>query len=286
MASAYDQMFSKGVLTGELIEQAHIELYETDEKRVTCLSELRKLLLENKSSDEGNEIFEMFNKKDDDYLMRFLRARKFDVKKTYTLMKGHVKFHNNYPQLTSKLTLDSVRSCLENGYPCLLPVRDKQGRVTFLFSIENWDMTEFPFPVIMRSYLYLLERLMISEKSQITGCVLIENFHNYSLKQALGLRPSELRMFVDILQGSFPARFKGVHFVHQPWYFSWTYAMVKPFLKRKLTKKVFIHGYNLENFWENFDMESIPKELGGSGASYDSQELIKALERLEKQENS
>ena len=78
-----------------------------------------------------------------------------------------------------------------------------QGRVTFVFSIEGWDMGEFPFHVIMRSYLYLLERLMINEETQITGCVLIENFNNYSIKQALGLRPSELRMFVDILQVSF-----------------------------------------------------------------------------------
>lgn len=286
MNSAYEHIFSKGKLTTELIEQARVELQETEEKRTSCLSELRQLLSESKNTDEGKDIYNMFNQKDNDYLMRFLRARKFDVKKAYTLMKGHVKFHKNYPQLTSKLTLDSVRSCLENGYPCLLPVRDKQGRVTFLFSIEGWDMSDYPFHVIMRAYLYLLERLMISEETQITGCVLIENFHNYSLKQALGLRPSELRMFVDILQGSFPARFKGVHFVHQPWYFSWTYAMVKPFLKRKLTKKVFIHGYELENFWENFDMNSIPKELGGDGDSYDPQLLIKALEKLEKQEKS
>ncbi|XP_014771340.1 retinaldehyde-binding protein 1 [Octopus bimaculoides] len=203
MASIYDHIFKKGSLTPALVEKARIELYETKDKQTICINELRKVILENKTCDEGQEVFEMVEKKDDDFLLRFLRARKFDVKKTYGLLKGHLKFHKNYLQLTSDLTLESVQPCLERGYPCLLPLRDKEGRTVFCFSIENWDKNEFPFLVIMRAYLYLLQKLIVNHQTQVTGCVLIENFYNYSLKQAWGLKTSELKAMVDILQVRF-----------------------------------------------------------------------------------
>ena len=39
-------------------------------------------------------------------------------------------------------------------------------------------------------------------------------------------------------QEAFPARFKGVHVLNQPWYISIIMTIVRPFLKQKLKERV------------------------------------------------
>lgn len=70
--------------------QAKDELNETDERRVSSLKDLRAMMKERaaEGDDLAKLVLERFGDQPDSLIMRFLRARKFDIVRAHELMKG------------------------------------------------------------------------------------------------------------------------------------------------------------------------------------------------------
>ncbi|TWW70605.1 Clavesin-1 Retinaldehyde-binding protein 1-like 1 [Takifugu flavidus] len=212
-----------------------------------------------------------FLRTDDDFILRFLRARKFDQVETFRLLAQYFQFRQQNLDMFQSFKVDDpgIKRALMDGFPGVLENPDQQGRKILILFASNWDQSRNSFIDILRAILLSLEVLIENPELQINGFILIIDWSNFSFKQASKLTPNMLKLAIEGLQDSFPARFGGIHFVNQPWYIHAMYTIIKPFLKDKTRKRIFLHGNNLNSLHQLIQPECLPSEFGGTLPPYD-----------------
>uniref|UniRef100_H2ZEV6 CRAL-TRIO domain-containing protein n=1 Tax=Ciona savignyi TaxID=51511 RepID=H2ZEV6_CIOSA len=265
------------------VKKAERELNETPETREREIANLRAIIEKrvqeatDEDKVEATGVRTRFASTSDAELIKFLRARKFDAEKAYTLMKGYVKYSIKHPDVVGNVRESDVRQWMGKGRPGVLPTRDAHGRVILFFRLDGWDPEEFPFTEVMQCFVYVLEKLLESEETQINGVCLVEDFSGYTLNHVSAVGINEYRQMIDMLQGSFPCRFKGIHCIRQPWFFAKAFGLIQPFLKAKLFERIHVLGEDLDPFFNEFKKDFLPEELGGTGAAYDGKALANML---------
>lgn len=102
----------------------------------------------------------------------------------------------------------------------------------------NWDHCAYSLEVIYRALLLTMERLIEKPRNQLNGFVVVVDWSAFSFRQSSSLNPRVLKLMIEGLQDCFPARFKGIHFISQPWYVEAALTVIRPFLKEKTKDKV------------------------------------------------
>lgn len=91
---------------------------------------------------------------------------------------------------------------------------------------------------IFRTNVLALEHIVKDVESQISGVRVILDMAGLSLQHAKFFTPYYAKQMVELVQDTFPLRFKGFHVVNEPFYFDAIMAVIKPFLKEKIRKRV------------------------------------------------
>uniref|UniRef100_A0A667ZKW3 Clavesin-1 n=1 Tax=Myripristis murdjan TaxID=586833 RepID=A0A667ZKW3_9TELE len=250
-------------LSSETTEKARLELNENPDTLHQDIQQVRDMIVTR--PDIG------FLRTDDDFILRFLRARKFDQTETFRLLAQYFQFRQQNLDMFQSFKVDDpgIKRALMDGFPGVLETPDQHGRKILILFASNWDQSRNSFTDILRAILLSLEVLIENPELQINGFILIIDWSNFSFKQASKLTPNILKLAIEGLQDSFPARFGGIHFVNQPWYIHAMYTIIKPFLKDKTRKRIFLHGNNLNSLHQLIQPECLPSEFGGTLPPYD-----------------
>ncbi|XP_044252314.1 clavesin-2-like [Tribolium madens] len=215
---------------------------------------------------------------DDKTLLKFLFARKFNIPDSYLLVQNYYyyrkKNHVIFENFTS--TAPDIKNALESSLPGVLPSKDRKGRCVLILNATNWDC-DYSLISIYRAILLSLDHLVNEVHNQARGFVVIVDWTEFSFRQSTNLKPSILKLMIEGLQDCFPAKFKGIHFIGQPWYVEAALTFIKPFLKEKIKERIFVHGNNLSTLHDYVHKDILPAELGGEQPSYNPEIWIKTL---------
>lgn len=139
---------------------------------------------------------------DDEFLTRFLFARKFDVAEAFKLIINYHSFRQKNGILLQRLSAldESIQLALRDGYPGVLKERDRRGRKVLVFFTANWDTSLYSLITVYRAMLLSLEKLLEDKQNQANGFVAIVDWTNFTLRQSSHLNPKVLKLMIEGLQ--------------------------------------------------------------------------------------
>ncbi|GFW14248.1 clavesin-1 [Trichonephila clavipes] len=256
-------------MTDDLRKRAKSELFEDEDTRVNSLKLLRTMLKDEKG---------LHWQDDDLFLLSFLRTRKFDVKRAFSVVKNFYTVMGKHDELYYNFNYADVKRTLEEGSVGFLPYRDEEGCCILIISTRTWNPYENTLGDIMRALTSGLVNAIRSPSTQVAGFKVIVDFSGFTFRHLPHVSPSYLLLFADALQSCFPARFREIHIVNEGHLFTYIWSILKQLLTKKLRDRFHFHGKNVKKLHKYLSPSILPAEYEGDLPPYNNADWAKHME--------
>lgn len=246
--------FHMGYLTEDMVVRAQEELGETEEMKAKALPELRQML-EKESK--------LVCPKDDAYLLQYLRARKYNVKKAFQLMQNYHQVKKSYKDIYDTSDREILKKIFDVGAIICLPYRDSEGCVIYVLQLYKWDPDAVSFLEGVVGLTLNILHCIEDEATQVCGVRIFLDVKGASFKQIRCVTPRFLTLFSRALRNCLAARFKGIHIYNESVIFQYLWSLFRVFLSEKIKKRVHFHGDNQKHLHKFIPKLILPAEYGG-----------------------
>lgn len=141
---------------------------------------------------------------DDEFLLRFLFARNFVIADAFKLLVNYHSFKQRNADILSKISAldEGIQLALRDGFPTIIPQRDRQGRKILILFAANWNPISYSLVTVFRALLLSLEKLLEDIQNQANGFILIVDWTNFTYKQTGSLQLKVIKMMIEGFQVS------------------------------------------------------------------------------------
>lgn len=245
-------------LSPETRKIAARDLNEDDNTRTNGLQQMREFIRRHKDITKC--------RLDGNFLMRFLRLKKFRIKESQELLEKYLRIrleHNHWfgcLDISSDRTLEDL---IDKGYFFALPERDDSGRRVFFSVAGKMDPSRHTTADQVRSTMIGLESLLEDEENQVKGFTYIFDEKDVGLAIITLWAPSEVSKAFQCCEKTIPARHKEIHFMNLPTALFAIFEFCKTLLSDKIKNRFQVHSDETK-LRKKVPVRILPKEYGGT----------------------
>jgi len=214
------------------------------------------------------------------YLVRFLRAGRWEVESALEVLKAYSGLGREYTHYVSRAIPSRLDRVWRSHLNTMTEKRDKFGRRVYIFRLGQWDPETVPVEEYYASAYVLLELVAREVKTQVAGITVVNDVSGFGFKHMRVLGLDQLRCIAAFMTGAFPLWFHKIHVINHPRLFNVLFNMIKPFLNDRVRDNIVFHGSDLQTLHKEVSPELLPGDLGGSG-ELDNSAAVEAAKNLD-----
>lgn len=219
---------------------------------------------------------------DDYFLLRWLRARNFNVAQAESMLRENLQWRkqNSVDTILEDFEPTEV---LKKYYPGGLVGHDKEGCPLWIIPFGYTDIKGLFYSVKKSDFIkHIIQQLEFSQQdmsaqTESLGKVIemhsfIFDLENFNLKQ-IAWKPA-LDMIINLVtmyEDNYPEMLKKAYVINAPKIYPIIYNMVKPFLSEETAKKIHVFGKDnwKKALLQDISEEELPVHWGGTKAGPD-----------------
>ena len=248
------------LLSNEALAHAVSELNEpsNNDVRLAAIDELRK-----EFKDQYPNL--PLEREDDKFMLRFLRARKFDTNASLALLKN---YHIRKKDWTETFEKTNNSELLKQAFRNQI-VREIEGKSFNNCCVIFCQYYKNRVPIIdcLALLHFAFDKLLEVEENQIYGFVIIHNL-TYATSAKLFDRSTVSKHFY-FMNYCIPARLKRVFFANNSPILSTVFELASCFMGEKLKSKCVVVGKNFDAIFQLVDRSLLPACINGTSTGYD-----------------
>ncbi|XP_041971974.1 alpha-tocopherol transfer protein-like [Aricia agestis] len=249
--------------TGELWKQIRVELNEDVANNARDLAAIKDWLKKQPHLPDDW---------DDQPLMTFLRGCSFSLEKCkrkldmyFTMRAACPEFFTNR-DVTSIELKDVIKSKLQG--PPLPGITPNGRRVTICRGLAP-SMTAQQINDTLKLALMIGDVRLIEEREGVAGDIYVLDGTMLGPSLLGRLSPTVIKKFMICVQEAYPVKLKEVHVINTSPIVERLVNFVKPYLKEKIRKRIFIHK-EVKDLYKYVPQEMLPEEYGGQCGTMDA----------------
>lgn len=216
---------------------------------------------------------------DDFYLLRWLRARNFDIKKAEDMLRKHLAwrkkenidqiFDREIPEVVKKYYPGGHFGYDKDGCPVWIDPIGNIDPKGLLRSAKKWDVIykEIQNAEYIQGVLKQQSQKLGKKVDQL---IIIYDLENFGMKHLWKPGIDTLVKYLEMFEDNYPETLKIAFVINAPRFFPVVYKLIRPILTDDTANKIRIFGSNYkEELLKCIDADQLPVHWGGKATDLD-----------------